>query len=212
MESVSNRMEELGIVPVVVIDDPKQSLPLGEALLEGGLPCAEVTFRTDAAAEAIRLLERHFEGMLLGAGTVLTIEDARKAVDSGTKFIVSPGFDPQIVEWCLDQDILICPGVAMPTDITSALNMGLRILKFFPASVLGGVKALKSISGPFGNIRFIPSGGVNQDNMLDYLQLRSVLAVSGTWMVKRTLIQSGEFEEITNRTRKAVDLVKEVRQ
>ena len=206
-----SRIQAAGIVPVVVIENAMDAPPLGEALLAGGLPCAEITFRTAAAPEAIRRMALEYPDILVGAGTILTVTQAETAVANGAKFIVTPGFDAAVADWCLANKVLIIPGVMTPTEINLALNKGLRVLKFFPAEATGGIKMLKAIGGPYTNIKFIPTGGINPDNLPAYLSQSNVLACGGSWLVKRTLIASGEFQTITQLTQKAVALVRETR-
>jgi len=211
MQSILERIGSIGLVPVLVLDDIEQAEPLASSLMAAGLNIAEITLRTEAADEVIRRISSTFPEMLIGAGTVLSLEDAQKAVDAGAQFIVSPGFDPLIVSWCQQREVLITPGVATPTEITRALSMGLNGLKFFPAEILGGVNALKALAGPFGGVRFIPSGGVGSQNATAYLELGNVLAVGGTWFVKRELIRDGKFDQIKMNTREALDLVRKAR-
>jgi 2-dehydro-3-deoxyphosphogluconate aldolase/(4S)-4-hydroxy-2-oxoglutarate aldolase len=211
MKSIINQFERFGVVPVIAIEDAKDATALGEALLAGGLPCAEVTFRTAAAAESIRTLADQFPDMLVGAGTVLNVEQAQQAMDNGAKFLVTPGFDAAVVEFSLAHKIPIFPGVATPTEINMALHHGLDILKFFPAQALGGVATLKAISGPYGGIRFIPTGGINPSNLADYLKLPAVLACGGSWLVKKSLIAEGAFATITQLVREAMQLVERTR-
>jgi len=200
---------KLRIIPVVTIHDAENTEPLADALLEGGLPCAEITFRTDAAAEAIERIAKK-AGMLVGAGTVLKIEQAKQALDCGACFIVSPGFNPKVVQFCLENGIPVTPGISTPTDIEGALDFGLEIVKFFPAEAFGGVKTLKAISAPYGMIKFIPTGGIGPHNVLDYLALPQVPACGGSWMVKSDLIAGKNFSEIGRLTREAVSLVVKV--
>ncbi len=203
-----NVLEALGrhkLVPVVVLDSVDSALPLGEALIGGGLPVAEVTFRTDAAEESIKRMSKQ-EGMLVGAGTVLTVEQAKRAIGAGATFIVSPGTNPPVVEYCIEQNIPITPGIATPTDIDLACGFGLNILKFFPAEAFGGAKTLKALSAPYGNIKFIPTGGVSAKNLADYLALPSVHACGGSWMVDRKLINAGEFDKVEALVKEAVAL------
>ena len=183
MSDVLDRIGAVRLVPVVVIEDAEDALPLGEALMEGGLPCAEVTFRTEAAAEAICKLST-IEGLLLGAGTVLTVDQAKAAVDSGAEFIVTPGFNPEVVGYCVDNNIPITPGICTPTGIEAAMGFGLTTVKFFPAEAFGGLNTLKAISAPYGAIEFVPTGGINATNVLDYLAFPQVLACGGSWRVK----------------------------
>ena len=205
MQHILERIEQLGIVPVVKIDDAGQAVPLARALLGGGLPVAEITFRTEAAEDAIRNIVAQVPDMLVGAGTVLTTDQAKRAIDAGVRFIVTPGLSPKVVEFCLEREMPVTPGVATPTDIQTALELGLDILKFFPAEAFGGLSTLKALSAPFGAVRFIPTGGISADNLVDYLMFPKVLACGGSWMVKDTLIKNGRFDEITRLTREAVD-------
>ncbi len=209
--SLLRQLGEFGVVPVIALRQVDDAIKLGQALLSGGLPCAEITFRTDAAEEAIRSIVSELPEIVVGAGTVLSVDQAEKAVAAGAQFIVSPGYDQKIVSWCLDQDIFIAPGVATPTEINMALDHGLRILKFFPAEPLGGVKTLKAISAPYGNVKFIPTGGVNAKNLADYLSLPSVHTCGGSWIVERKLIDEGKFDEITRRVKEALKIVEQVR-
>lgn len=211
MQIIEDKLEELGVIPVVAIQDARDAADLGSALLDGGLPCAEITFRTEAALSSIKTLSTKFPQMLVGAGTVLTTGQAQAAVDHGAQFLVTPGFDDAVVEWSLDNDVPIFPGVATPTEINMALRYGLRILKFFPAQAFGGIGTLKAISAPYGDVRFIPTGGISAQNLNDYLALPSVLACGGSWLAKKTLIGSGDFETISRLTAEAVQLVQKIR-
>ena len=204
MEDVLSKLGVLGIVPVVKIDDAKDAVPLGKALVAGGLPCAEITFRTNAAEESIRRLTREVPEMLVGAGTVLSVDQAAQAVAAGAKFIVSPGFNPAVVKYCVDNGIPITPGVSNPTDIEMALGFGLKVVKFFPAEAFGGLETLKAMSAPYGMVKFIPTGGISAANILQYLAFSKVLACGGSWMVKPEVISAGGFDEITRLTREAV--------
>lgn len=204
METIFERISDLGIVPVVKIMDADDAVNLGRALIEGGLPIAEITFRTDAAEEAIRKLHTELPGVLLGAGTVLTVKQVKKAVSAGAEFIVAPGFNPDVVDYCVENNIPVVPGVNSPTQIEMALKRNLRILKFFPAEASGGLTMLKSMAAPYGDLKFIPTGGVNTANINTYLQSDKVLACGGTWMVKPELISSGKFGEISDITSEAV--------
>ena len=206
-----DQIKSFGVVPVIAIENAKDATNLGKALLEGGLPCAEVTFRTEAAAESIRILGANFPDMLVGAGTVLSVAQAQEAVGNGAKFLVTPGFDEKVVAWCISEGVPIFPGVATPTEINMALRHGLTTLKFFPAEALGGVKTLKAIAAPYSQVQFIPTGGINLQNLPDYLKLPAVVACGGSWIVKKTLITNGEFSTITQLTREAMELVQEIR-
>jgi len=210
MNNIFKELSSYKIIPVIIIDDEKNSLPLANALIEGGLPVAEITFRTKAAGEAIRNIAKNFPNMLLGAGTVLTIDQVKFAVDAGSKFIVSPGLNPKVVEFCIQNNITITPGVATPTEIERALEFDLEVLKFFPAEALGGLNYLKAISAPFPKLKFIPTGGIDEKNILNYLQFSKVIACGGSWMVKSELITNKKFEEIKNLTLRALNIVKQI--
>mgnify|MGYP000925821421 FL=1 len=205
MNDILKQIGDYGIVPVVKIDDAKDAIPLAKALKDGGLPVAEITFRTAAAEEAISNISKEFPELLVGAGTVLSVEQVKKSVNAGAKFIVSPGFNPEVVKYCIDNEIPITPGCSNPTDIEMALGFGLEVVKFFPAESFGGIKTLKAISAPYGMIKFIPTGGINVNNINDYLSFSKVLACGGSWMVKDELIKKGNFGEITRLAREAVD-------
>ena len=204
MNEVLERIGELGIVPVVKIEKADDALPLGEALLDGDLPITEITFRTSAAEESIKTLTREFPNLLVGAGTILTVEQAKKAVSAGAKFIVSPGFNPKVVDYCIENNIPITPGINNPTQIEMALERGIEVVKFFPAEASGGLSLLKSMSAPYTNIKFIPTGGINQNNLCSYLSYNKVHACGGSWMVKTDLISSGNFAEITRLTKETI--------
>ncbi len=202
---------QLGVIPVVKIDDASQGPRLATALLAGGLPCAEITFRTAAAGEAIRLISAAQREVLVGAGTVLTVAQAELAVAAGACFIVSPGFDPRVVDWCLQRNVPIIPGIATPTEALMALNKGLNILKFFPSEALGGIPMLEAISAALVGVKFIPTGGIGAANMADYLRLPMVHAVAGSWLATSKMIASGAFEEVTRLASEAVAIVQQVR-
>jgi 2-dehydro-3-deoxyphosphogluconate aldolase/(4S)-4-hydroxy-2-oxoglutarate aldolase len=204
MNDILQRIGELGIVPVVKLDKASDALPLGKALLEGELPIAEVTFRTDAAEESIRIMSGELPELLVGAGTVLTRDQVKKAVDAGAKFIVTPGFNPSVVDYCVERNIPITPGINSPSQIEMALERGLDVVKFFPAEQSGGLPMLKAMSAPYGSVRFIPTGGIDAKNMPSYLAFNKILAVGGSWMVKPELVAEGKFDEIARTTREAV--------
>jgi 2-dehydro-3-deoxyphosphogluconate aldolase/(4S)-4-hydroxy-2-oxoglutarate aldolase len=210
-ESITDKIEELGVFPIIVINNAEDALPLGECLLRAGLPCAEVTFRTAAAAEAIATLSREFPEMLLGAGTVLKVEQVDAAIQSGVKFMVTPGFNPTIVNHCLEQGVDIYPGVCTPTEIDTAVNMDLSVLKFFPAEAMGGLSYLKAVSAPLSMVRYIPTGGINLQNFRDYLAFEKTLACAGTWIVKKNWLAEGRFDLIEQEAAQAVQIVREVR-
>jgi 2-dehydro-3-deoxyphosphogluconate aldolase/(4S)-4-hydroxy-2-oxoglutarate aldolase len=211
MQETLDTLGRLGLVPVVKIERAEDAVELGGALLAGGLPCAEITFRTAAAEEAIRHISSSLPEIVLGAGTVRSVDQAQRAVSAGAKFIVSPGFNQKVVDWCLDKGVAVTPGVATPTEIDMATEAGLNILKFFPAEALGGIKTLKAISAPYGDVRFIPTGGINLDNLRDYLALPSVHCCGGSWLVKGDLITAGQFDEITRLAQEAVAVVSQIR-
>ena len=198
------KIKLLGIVPVVKIDDAEKAVPLAEALCRGGLPCAEITFRTNQAEEAIRRISAALPDMFVGAGTVLTPEQADKAQAAGAKFIVSPGLNPTVVEHCLNKGISIFPGCSSPSDIEKALELGLSCVKFFPAEQAGGIAAIKAMAAPYGNISFLPTGGISAKNLNDYLSFERVIACGGSWMVSPELIADGDFAAIEELTRTAI--------
>jgi 2-dehydro-3-deoxyphosphogluconate aldolase/(4S)-4-hydroxy-2-oxoglutarate aldolase len=204
MNDVLNKIYEFGLVPVVKIEKADNALPLGNALIRGGLPVAEITFRTAAAEESIKTLTRELPELLIGAGTVLTVDQVKMAVDAGAKFIVSPGFNPKVVDYCLANGIPVTPGLNTPTVLEMALERGLEVVKFFPAESSGGVKFLKDMAAPYSGIKFIPTGGINTDNLNTYLSYNRVHACGGSWMVKDDLISSGKFDEIARLTKEAV--------
>ena len=211
MNEILQKVQELGVVPVVVLNNAKDAAPLAKALCEGGLPCAEVTFRTEAAEESIRIMASEFPQMLIGAGTVLTTEQVDRAVAAGAKFIVSPGFDPEIVDYCLAKDILVLPGCITPSEVAQALKRGLEVIKFFPAEQFGGVATIKALAAPYTNMRFMPTGGISAKNLPDYLGFNKIVACGGSWMVKGDMIEAGEFDKIKELTKEAVELVAEIR-
>lgn len=211
MNAVLEQFQKIGIIPVVVLDDAKDAEPLGRALMEGGLPCAEVTFRTAAAEESIRIMAEKFPDMLVGAGTVLTTEQVDRAVAAGAKFIVSPGLNPKVVEYCVKKNIPITPGTCNPSNVETALEFGLDVVKFFPAEPAGGLKYIKAIAAPYVGMKFMPTGGINAENVKDYLKYDRILACGGSWMVKGDLIKAGDFEKIKELTAEAAQIVKDIR-
>lgn len=204
MNQVLEQIQKIGIVPVVVLNDAEDAEPLAEALIDGGIACAEVTFRTDAAEESIRRISAKYPDMLVGAGTVLTTEQVDRAVEAGAKFIVSPGFNPKVVSCCVEKGIPVTPGTSGPSDVEAAIEMGLEVVKFFPAEASGGLKFLKAIAGPYTKMKFMPTGGINAENLKEYLAFDKILACGGSWMVKGDLIKAGNFAEITRLTKEAV--------
>ena len=211
MEELIKKISDTGVIPVVKIDDVKDALPLAEALKNGGLPCAEITFRTDAAEESIRRISNAYPDFFIGAGTVLTPKQADLAMAAGASFIVSPGLNPEVVKHCLDKGYPIIPGVCTPTEVEAAMALGLRYLKFFPAEAAGGVKMIKAMAAPYTMVKFMPTGGVSTKNLADYLNCKAVYACGGSWMVPADKITDGKFDEIENLTKEAVALLKEIR-
>lgn len=205
MNEVLTKFQKLGIIPVVKIDDAKDAEPLAKALCEGGLPVAEVTFRTAAAKEAIARMVKACPDMFVGAGTVLTTGQVDEAVEAGAKFIVSPGLNPKVVKYCMEKGVTITPGTSSPTDIEMALELGLEAVKFFPAEASGGLAKIKAMAAPYVNMRFMPTGGINAKNLNSYLDFPKILACGGSWMVSDALINAGEFDKIKELTREAVN-------
>lgn len=205
---INQRIEQLKIVPVVKIDDAADAKPLAEALIAGGLPIAEVTFRTKAAYEAIKAMAEIPE-MLVGAGTVINVAQAKLALEAGAKFIVSPGLSLEVVSFAKENDIPVFPGVCTPTEVMAAIALDLHVVKFFPAEPYGGLPTIQALAGPFGDIRFMPTGGISEKNIKEYLANPKIIACGGSWMVKDKLIREKKFDEIQNITASAVKLVQE---
>ena len=204
---ILKQISNIGIVPVIKINDASKAVPLAKALIDGGLPVAEITFRTDAAEEAIKLVSKAYPEMIVGAGTVLTIEQAERAKKAGAKFIVSPGFNPKVVKWCVDNDILATPGCTSPSEIEQALELGLKVVKFFPAEQSGGLEKIKALSAPYGNLKFMPTGGINLKNLTEYMSNKKIVACGGSFMVKEDYINDGQWDKITQLTKDAVDIM-----
>lgn len=211
MEKIFEALCQIGVVPVIAIDRADDAVPLARALLAGGIGCAEITFRTAAAAEAIRRMTGEVREMLAGAGTVLTVQQAEQAALAGAQYIVSPGFDAAVVEWCQEHHVPVLPGVATPTEINMALARGVKILKFFPAEEFGGVRMLKALYGPYPEVRFIPTGGIRAHNLAEYLALPNVAACGGSWMATSRMIAGGQFEEIARLSTEARAIVRRER-
>lgn len=211
MESLIKEISAAGVVPVVKLDDAENAVKLAEALRKGGLNCAEITFRTDAAEESIKRIAAKYPDMLIAAGTVLTPEQADKAMAAGAKFIVSPGLNPDVVRHCIDKGYPVVPGVCTPGEVEKALSFGLKYLKFFPAEAAGGVKMIKAMAAPYTMVRFMPTGGINTSNLADYFNCKAVFACGGSWMVPSDKIDGGKFDEIEKLTTEAVALLKEIR-
>lgn len=209
--SINEQIMEAGIVPVVVLDKVSNAVPLANALLAGGVKFMEITLRTECALEAIELVSKNVPDMIVGAGTVINVEQAKAAVEAGAKFIVSPGLSIDTVKWCNENSITCCPGCVTPTEIMTAISLGLKVVKFFPANVYGGIKAIKALSAPFGDVKFLPTGGVSADNMKEFLEVKSVAAVGGSWICTKADVNNGEFEKITNLSKEATDIIKSIR-
>jgi 2-dehydro-3-deoxyphosphogluconate aldolase/(4S)-4-hydroxy-2-oxoglutarate aldolase len=209
MDEILKKIGELRLVPVVKIEDSRNAVPLGQALRDGNLPIAEITYRTDAAEEAIRILTAELPEILVGAGTVLTMDQVKSAVGAGARFVVAPGFNPKVVDYCLEHNITIIPGVNNPSQIERALESRIEVVKFFPAEASGGIPFLKAVAAPYSGIQFLPTGGINLQNMMSYLSFSRVIACGGSWMVKSDLISAGKFQDIKRLSREAVDTIKE---
>ena len=200
-----------GIVPVVVLNNAEDAVPLARALLKGGIDFMEITFRTECAAESIALIAKEVPEMTVGAGTVINLEQAERAVENGAKFIVSPGLDVGVVTWAQDRDIPIIPGCVTPTEIMKAISLGLNVVKFFPADVFGGIKAIKALSAPFGQVKFLPTGGVSEANLKDFIENKSVAAIGGSWVCKKDDIANHDWDKITTLSANAIKIIKETR-
>ena len=211
MKDISSKVASFGVVPVVVLNDPNEALPVAEALKRGGLPVAEITFRTDAAEESIRRISAQCPDMMVGDGTVITTEQADRAVDAGAKFIVCPGFDPEVVDYCIEKDIPIFPGCTTASEVAWGVKRGLKNLKFFPAEQCGGVATIRALCAAYVGVRFMPTGGIGPKNLEGYLSCDKILCCGGSWMVKSDLIQAGRFDEIERLTKEAVELAKAIR-
>lgn len=211
METILERVRETGIIPVIKIDRAEDALPLAAALERGGLPAAEITFRTDAAEESIRRIAQAYPHFLLAAGTVLTPRQADKAIAAGADFLVSPGTNPAVVRHCIENGYLILPGVCTPSEVEQAMALGLSHVKFFPAEAAGGVGMIRAMSAPYVNMQFMPTGGISPDNLAAYLSCKAVFACGGSWMVPPALISAGDFDKIEAMAREVVALVKEIR-
>nr|WP_319488952.1 bifunctional 4-hydroxy-2-oxoglutarate aldolase/2-dehydro-3-deoxy-phosphogluconate aldolase [uncultured Caproiciproducens sp.] len=196
MENIFEKLHKIGIIPVVKINNAKQAVELAKALSRGGLPAAEITFRSDAAAESISEITKNGLDFMVCAGTVLNIENAKRAVEAGAQAIISPGTNPEVVSWCLANHVTVIPGCATPSEIERCMRMGLKVVKLFPAEVVGGVKMLKALSGPYAGIQFMPTGGINASNVSEYLKLPNVVACGGSWMVPEKLLDQGDFAQI----------------
>ena len=208
---VLDRLHGCGVVPVVVLDDVKDAVATAKALLAGGVDVMEITFRTAAAADSIKAVAENCPDMLVGAGTVITLEQCKQAVECGAKFIVSPGFDEEVVRWCVERSVPITPGCVTPSEIMAAMKLGLTVVKFFPAGVYGGLSAMKALSGPFCGIKFIPTGGMNSHNIGEFIAAPFIHAVGGSWVCPKADIAAGNFERITELCKQARTAIQEVR-
>ena len=211
MNETLQQLYDIGLVPVVKINDAANAVPLAKALVAGGLPAAEITFRTTAAAESIRAIAEACPEVVVGAGTVLTTKQVDEAVAAGAQFIVSPGFNPKVVDYCLAHDILMAPGISDASGVEQCLERGLEVVKFFPAEQAGGLPYIKALAGPYADVRFMPTGGISPANLVSYLSCPAVFCCGGTWMVKEDLIDEGRFDEVERLCREAVELMKGVR-
>ncbi|MDR0589255.1 MAG: bifunctional 4-hydroxy-2-oxoglutarate aldolase/2-dehydro-3-deoxy-phosphogluconate aldolase [Spirochaetaceae bacterium] len=207
MAAVLEELGKIGIVPVIKIDDPEKAVPLARALLAGGIPCAEITFRTSQGEAAMGRISREVPEILLGAGTVLTVEQVDKAIAAGAKFIVSPGFNPRVVQYCITKGIPITPGCSNPSDMEAALEAGLKVVKFFPAEQSGGLNYIKAVAAPYPTLKFMPTGGINAENIASYSAYEKILACGGSWMVPAERINAGDFEAIVTLCREAVSKI-----
>lgn len=208
---ITKIFSSLGVVPVAVLDSSIHAINTARALQSGDLPCVEVTFRTDAAEESIHLISKQCPKITVGAGTVLTVRQAETAVNAGAKFIVSPGFDEDVVDYCNDKNILCIPGCSTATEIMRAIKKGLSIVKFFPAVQLGGIATINALAAPFCDIKFMPSGGINESNFDGYIRNKNVIACGGSWMIKKESIQNEDYDKITQLSKRAVEIVREIR-
>lgn len=208
--NIKERVNETYLVPVVVMDDASRAVDTANAMLAGGVDIMEITLRTPAGLDSIGKVAKNCPDTLVGAGTVLTMEQCEKAVERGARFIVSPGYDPQIVSYCVENKIMIMPGCVTPTEITAAMNMGLDVIKFFPANVYGGISAIKALAGPFPDIRFVPTGGVGLTNLCEFVH-PSVFAIGGGWLCDRKAVNAGDYTAVTDICRKSVEIVKKHR-
>ena len=207
MKKIIELLEKYKLIPVLVLLDEKKAIPVVKALIEGGVLCVEVTFRNSSAKESIKLISENFPDMLIGAGTVLTIDQVKQAMEAGAKFIVSPGFNPKVVEYCVHNNIPIIPGCSTPSDIEQALDFDLEIVRFFPAEAAGGVEMIKALSDPYFMMKFMPTGGINKENINSYLDCENVVACSGSWIVNKELIENNEFDKIKILTSEVIKII-----
>ena len=211
LNELVKKIYDIGIVPVIAMSDVEKAVPLAKALIAGGIPCAEVTFRTAEGEECIRRIATEVPEVLVGAGTVLTTEQAERARKAGAEFVVSPGFNPRVVQYCVENEIPIIPGCANPSDMEAAMEFGLETIKFFPAEQAGGLSYIKACAAPYTKLKFMPTGGISAKNLGEYIAFNKVIACGGSWMVSKELIETGNFDEITRLCKAAVQIVKDVR-
>ena len=204
MNKILKKLNSIGIIPVVTIDNIEKAIPLAEALVKGGIHCMEITFRTEQAEEAIKKITTKVPKMLVGAGTVLNIEQADKAIKAGAKFLISPGLNPKVVKYCIEKNYLMIPGIATPSDVEQAINLNVSIVKFFPAEAAGGINMIKSISSPYSEMKFIPTGGINNQNLNQYLSFNKVICCGGSWILNEEYIVKNQFDKITKLCREAI--------
>ena len=207
MEALRDKLGKIGLIPVVVFDKAEYAVPTAKAMIEGGLPVMEVTLRTDAAIESMKLIKKECPEIILGAGTVLSVEQAKAAIDTGCEFIVSPGFNDEVVQYCIDNNILVTPGCVTPTEIEHALSFGINVLKFFPASIYGGMPACKALHGPYRMVKFVPTGGVSLDNLTEYADKDFVHAIGGGWLCSTADMASGNYAKITETVKKSIEVL-----
>ncbi|MDR2568816.1 MAG: bifunctional 4-hydroxy-2-oxoglutarate aldolase/2-dehydro-3-deoxy-phosphogluconate aldolase [Oscillospiraceae bacterium] len=207
MTNIQEKIANIKLIPVIKLDHAEDAIPLAKALIEGGLPVMEITFRTDAAEESIRAVSKAYPDVLTGAGTVITLEQVKKAHSAGAKYIVTPGISRPVIEYCCLNNIPVYPGACTPTEIIQVMEFGLDVVKFFPAEQYGGLSTIKALSAPFPQIKFIPTGGISESNLKEYLTFQKILACGGSWMVKDDLIKAKNFKEIKNKTKEAVELI-----
>ena len=210
--NVAEEFYKTGVVPVVVIEDAEKAVPTAKALLAGDVNVMEITFRTAAAQDAIKAVSDSCPEMIVGAGTIVTLEQCRQAVAAGAKFIVSPGFDADVVKWCVEQSLVIVPGCVTPTEIMAAMKLGLKVVKFFPANVYGGLKGMKALAGPFSGIKFVPTGGVSGENLGEYISAPFIHAAGGSWLCAKSDINAGNFDVITDLCKKAREIIAAARE
>ncbi|MEE3350797.1 MAG: bifunctional 4-hydroxy-2-oxoglutarate aldolase/2-dehydro-3-deoxy-phosphogluconate aldolase [Saccharofermentanaceae bacterium] len=208
---ILKKMEETGLVPVVVIENPEDAVPTAKALLQGGIGMMEITFRTSCAKDAIAIVKKEVPDMVVGAGTILDVKQAQDAVSAGAEFIVSPGFSEEVVRWCNDNKTAVVPGCVTPTEIIAARSLGLSVVKFFPANLFGGIKAIKTLSGVFRDMRFLPTGGVNLENISEFASEKCIVAIGGSFVCTSKDIREHNFETITKLSKESVDKIRAAR-